>query len=58
MMQGVREALYEAGRDSSEFIDRHQRLEQGELCEDDHKANLFSVDREWRIFSSFKTNSA
>ena len=52
---GALEALEEAGQDAAEFINRHARLEQGELCEDDYKENLFSVDKELRIFSAFKT---
>lgn len=49
------EALEEAEQTAREFIERHTRLEQGELCNDDHKENLFSVDRPLRIFSAFKT---
>jgi len=52
---GAIEALEEAGQSAQEFINRHARLEQGELCDDDHKENLFSVDKVLRIFSAFKT---
>ena len=52
---GAIEALEEAGQSAQEFISRHARLEQGELCDDDHKENLFSVDKPLRIFSAFKT---
>lgn len=55
MTHGAIEALEDAGQSPQEFISRHVRLEQGELCEDDHKENLFSVDKELRIFSAFKT---
>ena len=51
------EALEEAGQQPQEFINRHARLEQGELCADDHKENLFSVDKCLRIFSAFKTSA-
>ena len=52
---GAIETLEEAGQTAGEFIERHSRLEQGELCDDDHKENLFSVDKPLRIFSAFKT---
>jgi hypothetical protein len=55
MTPGAIEALEEAGQSPQEFISRHARLEQGELCEEDHKENLFSVDKSLRIFSAFKT---
>lgn len=52
---GAIDALEEAGQTAREFIERHARLEQGELCDDDHRENLFSVDNVLRIFSAFKT---
>jgi len=52
---GAIEALGEAGQSAQEFISRHARLEQGELCDEDHRENLFSVDKALRIFSAFKT---
>lgn len=55
MTPGAIEALEDAGQSPQEFINRHARLEQGELCDDDHKENLFSVDKPLRIFSAFKT---
>jgi hypothetical protein len=55
MTPGAIEALDEAGQQPQEFINRHARLEQGELCDEDHKENLFSVDKPLRIFSAFKT---
>src|ERR1700753_2555631 len=53
--QGASEALSEAGQSPEEFISRHARLEQGELCDEDHRENLFSVDKPLRIFSAYKT---
>jgi hypothetical protein len=44
-----------ARQSAQEFINRHARLGQGELSEEDHRENLFSVGRQRRIFSSFKT---
>jgi hypothetical protein len=52
---GAIDALEEAGQSPEEFISRHARLEQGELSDEDHKENLFSVDKSLRIFSAFKT---
>ena len=55
MTPGAIEALEDAGQSPQEFISRHARLERGELCDEDHKENLFSVDKHLRIFSAFKT---
>jgi hypothetical protein len=55
MTPGAIDALEEAGQSPQEFISRHARLEQGELSDEDHKENLFSVDKNLRIFSAFKT---
>jgi len=55
MTPGAIEALEDAGQSPQEFISRHARLEQGELCDEDYRENLFSVDKRLRIFSAFKT---
>jgi hypothetical protein len=55
MTPGAIEALEDAGQSPDEFISRHARLEQGELCDADQKENLFSVNKHLRIFSSFRT---
>lgn len=52
---GALEALEDAGQSPEDFISRHARLEQGELCNADHRENLFSVDKPLRIFSAYKT---
>ncbi len=52
---GALETLEEAGQSAQEFINRHVRLEQGELSDEDHRENLFSLNRQLRIFSAFKT---
>ena|SRR4028119_1144507 len=52
---GAIDALEDAGESAQDFINRHARLEKGELCDDDYKENLFSVDKFLRIFSAFKT---
>ena len=55
LTQGAIEALEDAGQQPQEFINRHAQLEQGELCDDDHRENIYSVDKPLRIFSAFKT---
>jgi hypothetical protein len=52
---GAIAALEDANQHAQEFINRHARLERGELSEEDYKENLFSVDKPLRIFSAFKT---
>jgi hypothetical protein len=52
---GAIKALSEAGQMPHEFLSRHARLEQGELTAEDHRENLYSVDKRLRIFSAFKT---
>ena len=52
---GAIEALEESAQSPQEFISRHARLEQGELSEEDHRENLFSVNKALRIFSAYKT---
>ena len=54
---GVVDALAESGESAQAFINRHARLEQGELCNEDYRENLYSVSRPLRIFSAFKTAS-
>ncbi len=49
------EAIYEAGQEPVEFLSRHARLEQGELSTDDHQENLYSVDKDLRLLTAFKT---
>jgi hypothetical protein len=52
---GALDAMTESAQSPTEFLSRHRQLEQGELSDDDQRENLFSVDKELRIFSSFKT---
>lgn len=55
MTHGASDALEDAGQSPQEFINRHARLEQGELSDEDQRENVFSVDKYLRIFSAFKT---
>jgi hypothetical protein len=54
---GASEAMFNAGQMPIHFIERHRRLEQGELCDADHEENLFSVDKNLRIFSAYNTTT-
>jgi hypothetical protein len=51
---GCLDAVWEAGQTVRELVDRHLRLEQGELCDDDHRANQMSLADGSRILSSFR----
>jgi hypothetical protein len=51
---GFLDAVREAGQTVREFVDRHLRLEQGELCDDDHRANQMSLQDGSRILSAFR----
>jgi hypothetical protein len=52
---GAMDAMSDANQTAQEFINHHARLEQGELSNEDHRENLFSVSRPLRIFTSYKT---
>jgi hypothetical protein len=52
---GALATLNEAGQSPTEFLQRHARLERGELCAADHRENLYSVDKPLRMFSAYKT---
>lgn len=54
---GAIEALEATGQQPEEFLTRHARLDQGALSDDDHRENLFSLDKPLRIFSAFMTSS-
>jgi hypothetical protein len=51
---GFLDAVKKAGQTVREFVDRHLRLEQGELCDDDHMANEMSLVDGSRILSAFR----
>lgn len=51
---GFLDAVRKAGQTVREFVDRHLRLEQGELCDDDHRANQMSLADGSRILSAFR----
>lgn len=51
---GCIEALERARQTPPELLARHLRLEQGELCDDDHHANKMSLMDGSRILSAFR----
>jgi len=56
LTHGAIDALEDAGEWAQDFVNRHAKLEQGELTDEDYKENLFSVDKPLRIFSAFRTS--
>lgn len=52
---GALKVIEASGESPQHFISRHLRLEQGDLCSDDHELNAESLKDESRILSSFKT---
>jgi hypothetical protein len=51
---GCLEALERAGQTPRELPARHLRLEQGMLCDDDHRANRMSLMDGSRILPAFR----
>lgn len=51
---GALELIEVSGQSPAEFIKRHVRLEQGDLCDEDHELNAEAVKDGSRILSSFK----
>lgn len=52
---GALKALEEAGQDPLEFLSRHIRGDWGEVCEEDHNENEFSLRKGFRLLSAYKT---
>lgn len=50
---GALEALAEAGINPAALLDRHVVGDWGELCEEDRKENEFSLNRGFRLLSSY-----
>ena len=49
------EALENSNQSPQEFLIRHLRLEQGDLCDEDHELNKQTIEDGSRILSSFHT---
>jgi hypothetical protein len=55
--QGAVDALEEAGQSPQEFLDRHVRGDWGDAPAADKQANDFSLQRGFRILSSYTTTA-
>lgn len=51
---GAIEAMGRNRTPSRDLLRSHLRLEQGDLCDSDHKLNQRAVKEGFRVFSSFK----
>ena len=54
---GALAALEKSGQSPMGYLSRHVKGDWGELSEDDRKENQFSVEKGFRILSSYKTNA-
>ena len=52
---GALDALEQSGQSPSEFLKRHLRCEQGDLCNEDHELKGEAVKDGSRILSAYKT---
>jgi hypothetical protein len=52
---GALAALEKAGQDSLDFLSRHVHGDWGDLCEEDRRENQFSLERGFRLLSSYRT---
>jgi pilus assembly protein CpaF len=54
---GALAALEKSGQSPMDFLTRHVTGDWGELCEEDRKENQFSLEKGFRLLSSYKTNA-
>ncbi len=54
---GALAALQKAGQQPQEFLSRHVSGEWGELSEEDRQENQISLERGYRLLSSYRTNA-
>lgn len=52
---GAKEALEESNQQPSEFLQKHQTGDWGDICEDDRQENELSLKEGFRMLSSYKT---
>ena len=53
---GALAVLEKAGLGPQEFLSRHVHGDWGDLCEEDRKENQLSLERGFRLLSSYRTN--
>jgi hypothetical protein len=54
---GALAALEKSGQSPMDFLTRHVMGDWGELCDEDRKENQFSLEKGFRLLSSYKTNA-
>ena len=54
---GALDALEQSGQSPSDFLKRHLRCEQGDLCDEDHELNAAALQDGSRILSAYKTST-
>ncbi len=54
---GALAALEKAGQNAMDFLSRHVTGNWGELSEEDRTENQFSLEKGFRLLSSYKTNA-
>jgi len=54
---GALEVLEESGQSPAEFLKRHVRCEQGDLCNEDHELNAEALQDGSRILSAYRTTT-
>jgi len=54
---GALAALEKSGQNPMDFLSRHITGDWGEIPEEDRKENLFSLEKGFRILSSYTTNA-
>ena len=54
---GALAALEKTGQSPMEFVSRHVTGDWGELSEEDRKENQLSLERGFRLLSSYRTNA-
>ena len=52
---GALAALEKAGQGPLDFLSRHVHGDWGDLCEEDRQENQFSLERGFRLLSSYRT---
>jgi hypothetical protein len=54
---GALAALEKSGQSPMEFVSRHVTGDWGEIPEEDHKENQFSLENGFRLLSSYRTSA-